>query len=73
MSKPEIAELLDLPVGERVRLAQILWDSVASSQDAYPISEAERRELDRRLADYRRNPQAGSPWGDVKRRLLDRK
>ena len=67
--KPEIAEPLELPVGERVRLAQVLWDSVASNQQAYPISEAERRELDRRLEEYDRNPNAGSSWEDVKRRI----
>lgn len=69
MSKPELAELLELPVGERVRLAQVLWDSVAANQDAYPISEAERAELDRRLAAYDRDPEAGSSWEEVKRRV----
>jgi putative addiction module component (TIGR02574 family) len=69
MSKPETAELLELPVGERVRIAQVLWDSVAASQGAYPISGAERRELDRRLEEYDRNPSAGSSWGEVKRRI----
>lgn len=69
MSKPELTELLELPIGERVRLAQLLWDSVAASQPAYPISEAERRELDRRLAEYDRSPGAGSAWTDVERRI----
>ena len=69
MSKPEISELLGLPVGERVRLAQVLWDSVAANQEAYPISEAERAELDRRLAAYDRDPDAGSSWEEVKRRV----
>jgi hypothetical protein len=30
------------------------------------------QELDRRLAAYRRNPAAGSPWPDVRDRLLTR-
>ena len=69
MARPEISELLELPVGERVRLAQVLWDSVAANQEAYPISDAERRELDRRLREYDRDPTAGSSWEDVKRRI----
>jgi putative addiction module component (TIGR02574 family) len=69
MSRPEIAALLELPVGERVRLAQALWDSVAADQQAYPLSEAERRELDSRLEDYDRDPNAGAPWEEVKRRI----
>ena len=69
MSKPEIAELLELPVNERMRLAQVLWDSVAASKEAYPISEAQRRELDRRLEGYDRSPNAGSSWEEVQRRI----
>ena len=69
MARPEISELLELPVGERVRLAQVLWDSVAANQEAYPISDAERRELDRLLQEYDRDPSAGSSWEDVKRRI----
>ena len=69
MSRPAIADLLELPVGERVKLAQALWDSVAADQQAYPISEAERRELDSRLENYDRGPNAGSSWQEVKRRI----
>lgn len=69
MAKPEIAELLELPVGERVRLAQVLWDSVAENQQAYAVSDAEREELDRRLAAHDRDPDAGSDWEVVRRRI----
>lgn len=69
MSNQGLAELLELPVGERVRLVQALWDSVAANQEAYPISDAERRELDRRLEHYDRDSGAGASWEEVKRRI----
>ena len=69
MARPEISELLELPIGERMKLVQELWDSIAISQDAYPISEAERKELDRRLEAYDRDPESGSSWDEVEQRI----
>jgi putative addiction module component (TIGR02574 family) len=42
-----------LSVAERLVLVEELWDSIAAST---PISEAQRAELDRRLADHESNP-----------------
>lgn len=69
MSKPEITPLLELPVGEWARLAKVLWDSAARDQDAFPISAVERAELERPLAAYDRDPEVGSSWDEVKRRI----
>jgi putative addiction module component (TIGR02574 family) len=72
MARPEMSELLELPIGERVKLVQELWDGIAVSQDSYPISEAEREELERRLEAYDRDPDAGSSWDEVERRITGR-
>lgn len=72
MSKIHLADILELPVGERVKLAQAIWDSIAELPDPYPLSDAERELIDRRLAAYRRNPEAVSPWPEVKERVLRR-
>lgn len=72
MSKPTIAELLALPLAERIRLAQALWDSISEVPDALPLSDADRAELDRRLEAYYRDPDAGSPWQDVVARIRQR-
>ena len=67
-----LAAILELPVEERVRLAQTIWDSICELPDPYPLSEKEREVLNRRLEAYRRNPQAVSPWPEVKQRILNR-
>ena len=77
MSVQELeAEARKLPVAERVRLAQALWDSIAdeanADPDVLPLSDEQRAELDRRLADYRAHPEASIPWEEVKAQLLDR-
>lgn len=56
MNKALMAELEKLNPDERVRLAYDLLDSVAQSEATRPITEAERTALQRRLADYRANP-----------------
>lgn len=37
--------------------------------DAVPLPESHRAELERRLADLDENPDAGSPWEEVRSRL----
>jgi putative addiction module component (TIGR02574 family) len=52
MSRPALlAETLDLPTAERVRLVQDTWDSLAASDTDIPVPEWHGDALDRRLAD----------------------
>jgi putative addiction module component (TIGR02574 family) len=59
-------------VAERIQLVEDLWDSIAEEADAWPITEAQRQEIDRRLADHERDPQSAIPWDEVRARLLAR-
>ena len=45
-------ELRRLPIDQRIRLVEDLWDSIAAEQEALPLSKAQRAELDRRLDSY---------------------
>ncbi len=58
-----------LSLAERILLVEELWDSIAASPDAAPLTEAHKRDLQRRLDAYRDNPKAGSPWEEVRERL----
>jgi putative addiction module component (TIGR02574 family) len=69
MKTISLAEALKLSVPERIQLAEDIWDSIAGVPEAVSLTEAQKEELDRRLEDYRKNPQAGSPWDEVKRRI----
>jgi putative addiction module component (TIGR02574 family) len=59
-----------LPVAERIRLVEKVWDSIEAEPDEWPLTNEQREELDRRLEDYYANPHVGSPWSEVKYRLL---
>ena len=64
------ADALDLPVSERIQLVSEIWDSIAECPEQIELSDATRRLLRKRLADFRANPNAGSPWAEVKIRIL---
>jgi putative addiction module component (TIGR02574 family) len=70
MEEITIDSVLELPVDQRLRLVQAIWDSIADAPETLPLSDAERAELDRRLEDYRRNPSSGRTWEEVKASLL---
>lgn len=45
-------KLSKLPIDERIKLVEDLWDSIASDQKALPITDEQKAELDRRLDAY---------------------
>ena len=71
MNNISIADFLELPVQERIRLVELIWDSVAAVPDAVTISPELKAELEARLAEFEANPEAGYSWDQVKSRLND--
>ncbi len=61
-----------LSVEDRLALAQEIWDSIAADVERAPLTEAQRRELERRLADSLARPDAVTPWEEVKAKALAR-
>jgi putative addiction module component (TIGR02574 family) len=61
-----------LSVAERIELAQAIWDSIAAEVERAPLTEAQRQEVDRRLAAHKANPQAAIPWEQVEAEALAR-
>lgn len=64
-----LAEIAQLSVAERIQLVEDIWDSVAVRPEDVPLTGAQVQELDRRLDDYQRNPQAEAEWQDVRQRI----
>ena len=44
--------LRDLPIEQRIRLVEDLWDSIAADQQALSLTDEQKAELDRRLDAY---------------------
>ena len=55
-----------LSVEERLALVEELWDSIAEDSAAAPVTDAQRAELDRRLAEHDARPDDVVSWQDIK-------
>ena len=56
MNDADVAEILKLPPEERLRLAEIIWASLASDPASVPLGDAHRAAIDERLAEHERSP-----------------
>jgi putative addiction module component (TIGR02574 family) len=61
-----------LSADDRLALAEAIWESVALEIEQAPLTEAQRQELERRLADSIARPDAATPWEAVKARASAR-
>ncbi|WP_026087485.1 addiction module protein [Chlorogloeopsis fritschii] len=62
-------DISQLTVAERIQLAEDLWDSILAIPEVIPVSQTQKRELDRRLELFRQNPTQGSSWQEMKQKL----
>jgi len=61
--------LQELSNSEKILLAEDLWDSVASNEQLFPITEEQKSILDKRLAKYTLDQDAGDSWQNVRNRI----
>ncbi|THJ20479.1 MAG: addiction module protein [Nitrospira sp. CG24E] len=66
-------KLQALPVEERIRIVEDLWDSIAADQKSLPLTAEQKAELNRRLDSYEadRSPGrlAADAVADIRRKL----
>ena len=57
---------------DRVTLVHELWDSIATSRQLMPLTEAQRAELARRVQDDEDFPDDVVPWDDIRAAAIER-
>ncbi|MFH1114388.1 MAG: addiction module protein [Pseudomonadota bacterium] len=67
-----LAEIESLPVDERIRLVEAIWDSIASEPGQPELTESQRQELERRLSAHAASPQDVVSWEEVKEQAVGR-
>lgn len=68
-----ILNAASLPVAERLRVVQAIWDSLPENAVPTPSSEI-KSEYDRRMENYRQHPETAMTLGELRDRLnADRK
>ena len=61
-----------LDIDEQIELVEAIWDGIVSRGAVPAITETQKTELDRRLADHLANPNNVISWDEVKANVLAR-
>ncbi len=57
MSSADVTEILKLPAEERLRLIELIWNSLAAEPSDVPLGDGHRAVIDERIAEHERNPE----------------
>jgi len=72
MKKISATDALDLSIPERIQLVEDIWDTIVAKAESLELTEEEKKIIDERLERYHQNPELGSPWEDVYKRIVSR-
>ena len=61
----------NLSISERIRLVEEIWDTIAEENEAFELTETQKRELDRRLALAGTDPARGRTWDEIKAEFMN--
>jgi putative addiction module component (TIGR02574 family) len=67
-----LEQALKLPVSERKKLADDIYESINSSAEGFRLTPEQEVELQRRIADHEKHPEEAIPWEEVWERFQKR-
>lgn len=70
MNAQLLSQARQLSIQDQLELAEALWDGIAERNEVPAPTDAQKAELDRRLADHEANPDDVVPWSEVKTSAL---
>ncbi len=62
LSKLTHDDIARLPVAERVRLMDLIWETLVDKPEALPVSPEQLAEIRRRLEEHHEDPSTAIPW-----------
>ena len=68
----DLRDIFKLPIAERIQLVGDLWDSIAADVAEVPLTDAQKAEIDRRLAEHDADPSTALDWSVVRAELWSR-
>jgi putative addiction module component (TIGR02574 family) len=72
MSSNITDEIKKLSVAGRILLVEEIWDSIARENEAFELTPAQKKELERRSESFAKNPSQGRSWEEIKAEFLKR-
>ena len=71
MQNELIEQAKKLSIPDRILLVEEIWDTIAEENQAFELTDAQKRELDRRLVSARTNPTQGRTWEEIKAEFMN--
>jgi putative addiction module component (TIGR02574 family) len=65
-------QIRHLSIPERVLLVQDIWDELLEETNEFPISAAQKIEIQRRLEADKTNPGEARAWAEIREEILGR-
>ena len=72
MDAAQIEAILKLDVEERIRIVQIIWDSIADSPDSVPLTDTEKAHIEKLVAEDDADPGDVMSWAEAKAQIRAR-
>lgn len=69
---PQLKEILNLSLPERILWAEAIWNSITAEKEpfaAITLTAKEKNALNKISLEFEANPQIGSSWTTVKKRI----
>jgi putative addiction module component (TIGR02574 family) len=66
MNAISLSKIFELPVPERIKVVELIWDSIAEVPDALAVSAELKAELELELSKFEADPDSGFSWEEVK-------
>lgn len=68
-----ISQIKNLSVPEKLLLVEEIWDDIIASEPDITLSISQKKELDSRIASYKKNPGKCLTWPNAKKRIKMKK
>ena len=67
-----LSAISSMSVDDRIRLVEAIWDGIAAERPAPELTDAQKEELDRRLAEDEASPDDVVSWEEVNAEIKTR-
>jgi putative addiction module component (TIGR02574 family) len=69
---PTLQAIRAMSIEDRIRLVEVVWDEIAADSAFPGLTDAQKQELDRRLADADANPDENISWEVIREEARQR-
>ena len=70
MSEDIKKQIKHLSVAEKILLVEEIWDSIAYEEQSFELTENQKTAVEKRSKDFKKNPDIGREWKEIRAEFL---